>query len=163
MLCVFSIAVSVTEAVWIISRSMSTIHYSDLVHSDDKIKNRSGTVRYARQSLLISAVILAVAALIPVNVYQFIFGNEFSDVKKYMLCLSPGVIAIAVSNLYGHYFAGTGRLNILRNKSFAGLPATVLLLPILIKKFQLTGVCITLNISYIISSAYLWYKFRQDA
>ena len=163
LLGIFSIAVSVTEAVWIISRSMSTIHYSSVVNSDDKIKNRSETVNYARQSLLISVAVLATAAIIPVSVYQFMFGNEFTDVKKYMLLLAPGVIAIAVSNLYGHYFAGTGRLKIVRNKSLAGLAATVILLPILIKKYQLTGVCVTLNVSYIISSAYLWYKFRQDS
>jgi O-antigen/teichoic acid export membrane protein len=163
LLGVFSIAVSITEAVWIISRSMSTIHYSNVVNSDDKIRNRSETIRFAKQSLWISIAVILIGVALPVQVYQFVFGTEFIDVKKYIIMLSPGVISIAVSNLYGHYFAGIGMLNILRNKSLAGLVATLLLLPVLIKKYQLTGVCITLNVSYILSSFYLWYKFRQEA
>jgi len=71
-------------------------------------------------------------------------------------------MAIAVSNLYGHYFAGIGKLTILRNKSLIGLAATIILLPLLINKYQLTGVCVTLNISYIASSVYLWYKFINE-
>jgi O-antigen/teichoic acid export membrane protein len=160
---VFSIAVSITEAVWIISRSMSTIHYSNVINSDDKIKSRLETRSYARQSLLISLLIIGVSVLVPDSVYQLVFGKEFVDVKRFIIYLSPGVMAIAVSNLYGHYFAGIGKLDILRNKSLIGLAATIILLPLLIYKYQLTGVCITLNVSYILSSAYLWFKFRKEA
>ena len=159
---VFSIAVSITEAVWIISRSMSTIHYSNVINSDDKIKSRLETRSYARQSLLISLLVIGVTVLVPDSVYQFVFGKEFVEVKRFIIYLSPGVMAIAVSNLYGHYFAGVGKLNILRNKSLIGLGATIVLLPLLINKYQLTGVCITLNVSYIASSVYLWYKFISE-
>jgi O-antigen/teichoic acid export membrane protein len=159
---VFSIAVSVTEAVWIISRSMSTIHYSNVINSDDKINSRRETKTYARQSFLISILVIIIAVLVPDSVYQLVFGREFIEVKRYIIYLSPGVMAIAVSNLYGHYFAGIGKLTILRNKSLTGLAATIILLPLLINKYQLTGVCITLNISYIASSVYLWYKFINE-
>jgi O-antigen/teichoic acid export membrane protein len=76
--------------------------------------------------------------------------------------MSPGIIAIAVSNLYGHYFAGTGKLNILRNKSLIGLVTSLILLPVLVKKYELTGACISLNASYILSSLYLWFRFRKE-
>ena len=159
---VFSIVVSITEAVWIISRSMSTVHYSNVINSDDKIKSRLETRSYARQSLWISLLIIGVSVLVPNSVYLFVFGKEFIEVKRFIIYLFPGVIAIAVSNLYGHYFAGTGKLNILRNKSLIGLAATIILLPLLVNKYQLTGVCITLNVSYILSSVYLWFKFRKE-
>lgn len=159
---VFSIVISVSEAVWIISRSMSVIHFSNIINSDDQLKNRNETIAFARQSLFISLFVLGLAVVIPRSVYQYIFGNEFLEVRKFIILLIPGIVSIAVSNLYGHYFAGKGKLNILRNKSLIGLAATLVLLPLLMNKYQLTGVCISLNISYILSSFYLWFKFRKE-
>jgi O-antigen/teichoic acid export membrane protein len=159
---VFSVAVSITEAVWIISRSMSVVHFSNVINSDDKLKNRTETKVFLKQSFLISSLFIVILIIVPANLYRFIFGNEFTEVKKFIIYLIPGIISIAVTNLYGHYFAGTGRLKILRNKSLLGLAATLILLPVLINKFQLTGACITLNISYLLSSFYLWFKFSKE-
>jgi O-antigen/teichoic acid export membrane protein len=159
---IFSIVVAISEAVWIISRSMSAVHFSNVINSDDPIKNRNETIVFAKQSLCISLVLQLVGVLIPVSLYQFVFGNEFSEVRKYILYLLPGITAIAVSNLYGHYFSASGKLKILRDKSLIGLVATILLLPFLITRYQLTGVCITLNISYFLSSLYLWFHFRKE-
>ena len=111
----------------------------------------------------ISSLILCVLALIPQQVYRFIFGNEFGYVRTLIIYLFPGILAISFSNLYEQYFSGKGELKVIRNKSLFGLAATVILLTLLIKKYQLTGVCITLNISYIISSVYLWLSFRNGA
>ena len=160
---VFSVVVSISEAVWIISRSMSAVHFSNVINSDDHSGNRRETVAFARQSLVISLFVLGFSILIPKYLYQLIFGNEFGEVKKFIILLFPGIVAIAVSNLYGHYFAGTGKLKILRNKSLIGLAATIILLPLLLKKYQLTGVCISLDIAYVISSFYLWYKFHKES
>ena len=159
---VFSIVVAISESVWIISRSMSAVHFSNVINSDDQLKNRKETVVFAKQSLIISLGLLAVAVAIPSSVYQFIFGDEFGDIKKFILYMVPGITATAVSNLYGHYFAGTGKLKILRDKALAGLAASLILLPLLTKKYQLTGVCISLNVSYLISSVYLYLKFRKE-
>jgi O-antigen/teichoic acid export membrane protein len=159
---VFSVAIAVSEAVWIISRSMSAIHFSNVINSGDQIKNRNETIVFVKQSLRISSIVLALTVLLPESMYRFVFGEEFGHVRRFIIYLIPGVIAIAVSNLYGHYFAGSGRLRVLTNKSLIGLGATLILLPLLIKKYQLTGVCITLNVSYILSSLYLWLIFRKE-
>ena len=159
---VFSIVVSISEAVWIISRSMSAVHFSNVINSDDQLKNRHDTVVFVRQSFLISTILIVLSVIIPEKIYQVVFGNEFGDVRRFILYMSPGIIAIAVSNLYGHYFAGTGNLKILRNKSLIGLVITLGLMPVLVKKLTLTGACISLNISYILSSAYMWIRFRKE-
>lgn len=159
---VFSVVISISEAVWIISKSMSAIHFSNVINTDDQIRNRHEATVFAKQSLWISLIFLGVAALIPGSAYREIFGADFAETRKYILYLLPGIAAIAVSNIYGHYFAGTGQLKILRNKSFAGLAATLIFIPLLIKSHQLNGVCIALNISYILSSFYLWFMFHKE-
>jgi O-antigen/teichoic acid export membrane protein len=141
---------------------MSVIHFSNVINSDDQLKSRHEAISFARQSLWISLLVLSLSVLIPRSVYQFIFGDEFGQVKKFIIMLFPGILSIAVSNLYGHYFAGIGKLKILRNKSLLGLAATIILLPLLINKYGLTGVCISLNVSYILSSFYLWFRFWKE-
>lgn len=158
----FSVVVSISEAVWIISRSISTVHFSNVINTDDQLKNRRETIVLAKQSLLISLILLLAGILIPDSIYRLVFGDEFTGIRKYLLYLVPGIIAIAVSNLYGHYFAGTGKLKILRNKSIIGLVASLVLLPIMVKKYQITGACISMNISYLVSSLYLWFVFRRE-
>jgi O-antigen/teichoic acid export membrane protein len=98
----------------------------------------------------------------PESLYQFIFGNEFWYVRTLIIYMFPGIIVISVSNLFEQYFSGKGELKIIRNKSLIGLVTTVILLPLLIKKYHLTGVCITLDVSYILSSFYIWLRFREE-
>ncbi len=162
VLGIFSVVVSISEAVWVISRSMSSVHFSNVINSDDLKKSRNETKVYSRQSFWISLLFLLTLTIVPEKAYKIIFGNEFGDVKRFIIYLIPGIIAIAVSNLYGHYFAGKGKLNILRNKSLIGLAVTLILLPVLLKRYYLTGVCITLDVSYILSSLYLWHEFRKE-
>jgi O-antigen/teichoic acid export membrane protein len=159
---IFSVAVSITEAVWIISRSMSAVHFANVINSEDKIQSINEASLYAKQSFLISILILAVAIAVPDKIYSIVFGEEFSGLRDLVLYLSPGIIAIAVSNLFGHYFAGRGRLNILSIKSLIGLAVTLLSLPLMLKKFQMTGACIAVDLSYICSSLYLWIMFRKE-
>jgi O-antigen/teichoic acid export membrane protein len=160
---VFSIVVSISEAVWIISNSMSAVLFSKVINSDDILKNRKDTIAFAKQCLLVSTLLILGGILIPDYVYRLIFGNEFTGIQKYLLYMSPGIIATSASNLYSRYFGGTGRLNILRNESLLGLLVSIILLPLLVKKYQLTGACISMNISYLASAIYLWFVFSKEA
>jgi O-antigen/teichoic acid export membrane protein len=159
---VFSIAVSCAEAVWIISRSISTVHYSNVVNTADQKISIAETTTYAAQSFWISLLFMGILVIMPKTVFEYAFGPAFGSVKTYFVYLMPGILAIAVSNLYGHYFAGVGNLNILIRKSAIGLIATLILLVLLTKKYYLNGVCFTLNVSYLLSSLYLFFKFRNE-
>ena len=159
---VFSVSVAIVEAVWVVSKSMSTIQFSKVINTNDKLSNIYTTSTAAKQSLVISTLVLMLVMLTPISIFQFVFGHGFGQVKTIALYLSPGVIAIAASNLYGHYFAAIGELKELRYKSLLGLVATVILLPVLIPRFELIGACITLNVSYILSSLYLLISFLKQ-
>ncbi len=159
---IFAIAVSIAEAVWIISRSMSAVHFSHVINSEDKTRSVDEAILYAGQSFLISIIILFFAFILPETLYSQIFGAEFSGLKKIIIYLAPGIIAIAVSNIFDHYFSGRGKLNLLMNRSFIGLAVTLLALPLMLKKFQLTGACMAVDLSYIFSSLYLWIMFRKE-
>ncbi len=159
---IFSIAISCAEAIWVVSKSMSTLNYSDILILKDRQAGIASTRKYAKQSFWISLLLMLFVSLLPQSLYERVFGIGFGSLRIYLVWMIPGIIAIAVSNLYGHYFAGIGKLKIVRIKSLIGLVPTIILLFLLTEKFLLKGVCIALNASYLLSSFYLYYKFREE-
>ena len=89
---------------------------------------------------------------IPSQVYELIFGKEFKDTKEIMLLLSPGIFAIAVSDMVGHYFSGMRELKILNVKSIVGLMVTVVFSFIAIPKWGIIGACVATTSSYFVSA-----------
>ncbi|RLJ34542.1 O-antigen/teichoic acid export membrane protein [Chryseobacterium sp. 7] len=128
---IFSIGVTFSEAIWTITRSIAVILYSDVVNS----KSREESIEKTKESLKLTFILMIGFVLgiviIPSQVYEIIFGKEFRDTKEIMLLLSPGIFAIAVSDMVGHCFSGMRELKILNVKSIVGLVVTVvfLLLP----------------------------------
>ena len=100
----FSIGVSILEAVWILSRSVFVIHYSDFSNSDNIEKAVEQTLRYIKIVFVISLVLLAVIALCPSSVYGFVFGASFAGVKYQVKWLFPGIlmygIALVIQSIY---------------------------------------------------------------
>ncbi len=162
LLGIFSIAIAITEAVWVISKSISAIHYSNIINTADAIHRIKLTEKAALNSLVISLLAMVVLFFIPESLFTFIFGEKFAGVKELTIYMFPGIIAIAVSNIYGHYFSGIGKMRILIIKSSVGLAVTAVFLFLLLKKYGLTGACITLDIAYITSSLYLFIMFLKE-
>ncbi|TVQ20532.1 MAG: hypothetical protein EA361_00060 [Bacteroidetes bacterium] len=158
---VFSVAIAITESIWIISKSLSSLHFTHVINSNNQQDNIETTTYQAKLSFVVSLIAVFALALVPTHVFTFIFGQGFEQVKLLTLYLIPGIIFIAVSNLHGHYFAAINRLDILRNKSLLGLVASVIFLPLLLRPYELVGACIALNISYITSSVFLFVAFKN--
>lgn len=158
---VFSIGMSISEAVWTISRSLSVILYADVVNSDNAEKSILKTKFAIKISFLITTLFLLVILIFPDNFYSFIFGKDFHDTKEIILLLSPGILAISVSNIIGFYFAGINKLKILNIKSIVGLVITVVLSYTLIPKYGIKGASIVATISYMASSFILFFRFYQ--
>jgi O-antigen/teichoic acid export membrane protein len=158
----FSVAIALTEAIWIISKSISSVHYSNIINTDDPVQRIKLTEKAALNSFLFSFAAIIIIYFIPEDIFTYAFGKDFTGIKPLIVYMFPGVIAIAVSNIYGHYFSGIGKMNILIIKSLLGLILTIAFIFILLKKYELTGACIILNISYITSSLYLYFMFRKE-
>ncbi len=156
---VFSVAVAISEALWIVSKSTSSIHYSYVINSANENENIKRTSLLVRQNFFIGIIFSTTIWFIPNEIFTFIFGDSFNEVKTIVIYLIPGIIAIASSNIIGHYFAGKGKLSILKNKSYLGCLVTVITAIIFIPKYKFIGACLTINISHIASSIFLYWHF----
>jgi len=76
--------------------------------------------------------------------------------------LSPGIIVFSFTNVYGHFFSGTGRPKINTTTSIMGLFITLILGFWLIPIYNKVGVAITASVSFIISGGFLLYKMLQE-
>ena len=152
---VFSIGVMAAEAIWIVSRSMSMVQFSNVLRQGDTPQSRKETLSLSWISLGVSAACVAVLSLLPSSFYAFVFGPEFGEVGRVICWLAPGILAIAFSNVIGNYFSAIRDLNILIVKSAVGLVFTVALSFWLIPKWQITGACVVNSVSYVMSSLVL--------
>ncbi len=160
---IFSIGVTISEAIWIISKSISLVQYSNVIKQGDTTDSRKETITVSKYSFYITILCLLILFCLPKELFGFIFGAEFTDVKKILILLAPGILTISVSNVIGNYFSAIGKLKILIIKSGIGLLATIVLSFLLIPRLEITGACIVNSSAYIISSCVLFIWFYRKA
>lgn len=158
---IFSIGVAFSEAIWTVSRSLSLVLYADIVNDTNSNEAIEKTKISLRISFLITSLFLCIMLLIPANFYAMIFGKDFHQTKEIVLFLSPGILAIAVSNIIGYYFAGINKLRILNVKAIVGLIFTIISSFYIIPKWGIRGACVISSVSYCLSSALLFWRFYQ--
>lgn len=157
----FSVAIVVSESIWLMVKSITTVQYSKIVNLNNKKQSIELTKKSVKISLYSTLFMLLVLALIPSVFFGFVFGKDFSTIKQLLLLLMPGILSMAVSNVYGHYFAAVNQMSVLILKSSIGLVFTVVLSVILIPIWGLMGACIVTSVSHISSSLYLWIAFYK--
>ncbi|MBL3548514.1 lipopolysaccharide biosynthesis protein [Chryseobacterium sp. KMC2] len=159
---IFSIGITFSEAIWTITRSIAVVLYSDVVNS----KSREESIEKTKSSLKLTFILMLGFVLgiiiIPAQVYEMIFGREFRNTKEIMLLLSPGIFAIAVSDMIGYYFSGIRELKILNVKAIVGLVITVVFSFIAIPRWGILGACFVTTFSYLASAFLLFRKFYRS-
>ncbi len=158
----FSVAVAVSEAVWIIGKSISALLYADVLNTSAPRERIRLTTKAVRTSFLLTVPALALLILIPDHIYLLVFGHDFSGIRLLVLYLTPGILAVAVANVIGHYFSAIGKMNILIIKSLSGLTVNALLLAFLLKDHGLPAACLALDIAYLVIFLYLGSLFIKE-
>ncbi|MBA5246899.1 polysaccharide biosynthesis C-terminal domain-containing protein [Marnyiella aurantia] len=158
---VFSIGVALSEGIWAVSRSLSTILYSKVVNSSNQLESVDAAKVAIKLSFLVTSFFVLIILCVPAEVYTIVFGEAFYQTKLIFMLLSPGILAIAVSNIVGSYFAGVNRLQVLNIKSFVGLAFTVISSVYVIPRWGIIGACVVTTISYCLSSGILFWKFYK--
>ena len=145
---IYSNAVSIIESVWIISRSIAYVQHSRIVNSRDKSYSSYLTLDFIKLSGFFAFMAIVVLVFIPAEFYQFVFGNEFGDMRMAILALSPGILFFSISFIISSYFSGTGKHYINSISSIVGLIVIVLSSLILIPLYGIVGAGLAASLSY---------------
>lgn len=160
---VFSVGTQLSEGAWITPKSMSMVLFMRVSNSTDRVKNRILTIAFVKLASLITGLFMILLVLLPEGVYTFVFGPEIVGLRNIMLVLTPGILAMAASNMYSHYFSGTGVPKHNTIGSGIGLVATLIAGFSLIPEYGLLGAAATASISYTLLTLYKWLVFMRLA
>ena len=160
---VFSRSVSLAEAIWIISNSIALVQYARIANANDRAYSQKLTLDLSKICLVISALAVIVLALLPPQVYTFVFGPEFGEMAGIIRILAPGVLFYCIFLILGHYYSGIGRYQMNTFAALCGLAATCILGFTLIPKYDVTGAAITSAISYTVNAIFLFIFFLKES
>ena len=159
---IYSNAVSLSEAIWMVSGSMAMVQYSKIANSEDKNYSRQLTVNMTKISLLLTIIILIPMLLLPSSFYSFVFGKDFTNINYIMICLAPGVVFYNFALLIGHYFSGNGEYFKNTIASVGGLFVTLILSFAAIPLWGYYGAALVSGFSYIVVSAVVILFFYNE-
>jgi len=159
---IYSVGVSISEAIWLIAGSISLVQYSRLSNTTDLIYSKELTLKLARLSLTLTVAALVPLLLFPGELFEFIFGEGFEEVRVVILLMAPGIASFGLGIILSHYFSGIGKYHLNAIASLSGLAITVLLGFLLIPVYGLCGAAATATLSYITSVIVAVWIFKKE-
>lgn len=155
----YSAGTQLSEGLWIVGRSVSTIQYTRISNIRNPEYAKRLTLSFLKFTLIITTILLTILLLLPSSVFSFIFSEDFKNIKPVILSLSAGIISIAVSLMFSHYFSGIGKIYINTIGSGIGFVFTLICGLILIPKYHLIGAGITASVSYFMMTLFHFLMF----
>lgn len=160
---VFSNALSLAEAIWIISNSIALVQYARIANANDRQYAQRLTLDLTKISLLVSAAALIVMCLLPAEFYVFVFGKDFGEMVHLIRILAPGVLFYCVFLILGHYYSGIGRYQMNTFAALCGLTVTFVCGFTLIPRYDVTGAAFTSAVSYTVNAIFLFVFFLKES
>lgn len=159
---IFSVAVSIGEATWVICRSIATFQTSKIVNEKDPQKQANLTILMSKLSIVLTICALIVLFVLPTSLYVWMLRRpEFSDIKLLLMCFSGGILFLAIFTIFNHYFTATNKNIINIRASLFGNLVTIPTGIILIHWYSIYGGALTYTIVNIAMLIYLFYQFRK--
>lgn len=158
---IFSLGVQISESVWILSKSMAVLLYSRLSNNRDNTYASSLTLNFIKFTAFSTLLLIIIIVLLPSEFFILIFHQDFNNLNSVIFSLAPGILAMAVSLMYSHYFSGTGKPGHNTISSGLGLILTIFLGLTLIPAYGLIGAGLTASFSYFGSMLYQGIVFKR--
>lgn len=158
----FSVGVSMLEAVWILGRSVFVIHYSDFSNSDNQEIAIRQTLRYIKIVFILSVTLLALIALCPASVYGFVFGASFAGVKYQVKWLFPGVMMYSIALVIQSIYLSRANYGRLIFAQLVGLIISITLCYLWIPNYYYSGAGASASASFISCTLIMLVFFIYD-
>ncbi len=152
---VFSNAVSLAEAIWIISRSIALVQYARIANAQDEQYSQKLTLHLGKACFLISAAAVLLLACIPSSFYIWFFGPEFAEIPYLIWILAPGTLFYSFYLIFGHYFSGSGRYQMNTYGAMFGMLFTFALGFTLVPRLGIYGAAITTTCANAANAAFM--------
>ncbi|MDR0393786.1 MAG: polysaccharide biosynthesis C-terminal domain-containing protein [Tannerella sp.] len=138
-----------SESVWHISNSVSYIEYNSVSKTTDREEQKRVTLQLFKLTYCALAAVMAVIACVPEWIFtEYLLTPEFAGIRKIILGLSPGIVALGGNRILSHYFIGSGKIRYSTFCSLFGLVVLWIAGFVLIPAFGVFGAALTSGIAY---------------
>jgi O-antigen/teichoic acid export membrane protein len=158
---VYSVGTQLAESAWIAPRSLGMVLVSRVSNLDEVAEQRRLTVLTAKVALVVAIAVVTVLALLPDVVFRFFFGNGITGLRPIILLLAPGILSMAASQAFSHYFSGKGQNRHNLVGSGMGMLITAGLGWWAVGRWGLNGAAATASLAYTASVVYQWSVFSN--
>lgn len=123
---IYSVAVAVAEGAWVITQSYSTVLLSSVSaqHGTRGQDWSRRSWRWSMQALSWTVLPMGILICLPVSWLQGVLGSSYEPVHRLWIALTPGVLALACSNVLVQHFTALGKVKV----SFVSSWGTALLI-----------------------------------
>ncbi len=158
----FSAAVQLTEGLRLAGQSISLVQFSSISNSRDLQYSKNLTLKSMKFSLTLTFVGLVVLLCIPFRTYAAIFGTGFGAIRWIVLALSPGILALAASNIFSHYFSGIGKPKVNLWSNISGFIVMLIVAFTLIPVYGYLGAAVATSLSFLTSASHQYLVFQKQ-
>ena len=139
----------ISESVWHISNSTSFIEYNEVSKTTDQKAQKQVTLRLFKLTYCALFLVMALIVCIPEWVYtDYLLTAEFVGIRRIILGLSVGIVALGANRVVCHYFIGSGNIRYSAYSSFLGLAVLLVAGLFLIPAYSVFGAALTTSIAY---------------
>ena len=161
MLGIYTVANQLAEGAWLVPKSLAVVLYSKISNTEGMEGQRLLTLTFLKVSMACATALVAVLILLPPSLFQWVFGPEVVGISPLIALLIPGILSMAASQAFSHFFSGTARNihNVIC--SGLGLAVTIAAGLTLIPAYGLEGAAITATLAYGITTVYQTIAFMR--
>jgi len=158
---IYTVANQLAEGAWLVPKSLAVVLYSKMSNTEGTEGQRVLTLTFLKMSMACASAVVLVLLLLPSVVFQWAFGPEVVGITPLITLLVPGILGMAATQAFGHYFSGTAQNKHNVIGSGLGLIATVTAGLLLIPTYGLTGAAISASLAYCINAVYQAFTFMR--
>jgi O-antigen/teichoic acid export membrane protein len=139
----------ISESVWHISNSVSYMEYNSVSKTTDRKEQKRVTLQLFKLTYCALAVVMLVVICVPERIYtEYLLTPEFAGIRKVIVGLSPGIIALGSNRILSHYFIGSGNVKYSTFSSVSGLVILLIAGVVLIPVHGVFGAALTCSVAY---------------
>jgi len=146
----YSIAVSLTEQLWIISQAASNILFPKIAAEQNEHKRKEITPLVARSVLWITVVVGMVVFVLAHWIIELLYSVSFIEAVQPLRALLPGIIALSVGRVLTNDIAGRGFPILNTYVSGVSLITNVVLNIVWIPRYGIVGAAWASTVSYLL-------------
>jgi O-antigen/teichoic acid export membrane protein len=156
---IYSAATSFTEAVLVLTQSLIPVFLARVNREKNKSVTFDVALSLTKFSFLLTFIVLLILFFVPESLFTLILGEGFSGIKHLVLLYSPAVLCMSVYTVAGSFFSVTGNQKIVLAGYSAGFVINLVLTPLLINKYGITGAPVAAFISHLFNAFAICFAF----